>query len=62
MPQAEHNFSVSRIGYEGGEVDFLNWLDAERNLISIKIAKLKQTVDFKKVIAQLEYIVGEDLE
>lgn len=62
LPQAEHNFSVSRIGYEGGEVDFLNWLDAERNLISIKIAKLKQTVDFKKVIAQLEYIVGEDLE
>lgn len=62
MPQAEQNFSVSRIGYESGEVDFLNWLDAERNLISIKIAKLKQVVDYKKTIAQLEYIVGEDLE
>jgi len=61
-PQAEQNFSVSRIGYESGEVDFLNWLDAERNLISIKIAKLKQVVDYKKTIAQLEYIVGEDLE
>lgn len=62
LPQAEQNFSVSRIGYEGGEVDFLSWLDAERNLISIKIAKLKQVVDYKKTIAQLEYIVGEDLE
>ncbi len=62
LPQAEHNFSVSRTGYESGEVDFLNWLDAERNLISIKIAKLKQVVDYKKTIAQLEYIVGGDLE
>ena len=62
LPQANHNFAVSRIGYENGSVDFLNWLDAERNLISIRIAKLKQIVDYKKTIAQLEYIVGEDLE
>lgn len=62
LPQAEHNFSVSRTAYEDGSVDFLNWLDAERNLIAIKIAKLKQEVDYKKIIAQIEYIVGEDLE
>ncbi|UCC95618.1 MAG: TolC family protein [Candidatus Omnitrophota bacterium] len=62
LPQAEHNFSVSRIGYESGSVDFLSFLDAERNLISIKIAELKQIVDYKKTIAQLEYIIGEDLE
>ena len=61
-PQAEHNFSVSRIGYENNEIDLLNWLDAERNLISIKLAEIKQVVDYKKTIAQLEYIVGEDLE
>jgi len=62
LPQAEQNFSVSRIGYENNKIDFLNWLDAERNLISIKIAKLKQAVDYKKTLAQIEYIVGEDLE
>lgn len=62
LPQAEQNFSTSRISYEEGLVDFLNWLDAERNLIRTKIATIKQVVDYKKAIADLEYIVGEDLE
>lgn len=62
LPQALQNFSVSRIEYENGTIDFLSWLDAERNLISIKIAKLKQVVDYKKSLARLEYVIGEDLE
>lgn len=62
LPQALQNFSVSRIEYENGAIDFLNWLDAERNLISIKIADLKQAVDYKKSLARLEYIIGQDLE
>jgi outer membrane protein TolC len=62
LPQAEQNFSTSRISYEEGVVDFLNWLDAERNLINIKIATIKQMVSYKKTIAELEYIVGRDLE
>lgn len=62
VPQAEQNFSTSRIAYESGLVDFLNWLDAERNLINLKIAAIKQEVEYKKTIAELEYIVGEDLE
>jgi outer membrane protein TolC len=62
LPQAEQNFSTSRISYENDVVDFLNWLDAERNLIQIKIATIKQMVDYKKIIADLEYVVGKDLE
>ncbi|MCF7908072.1 MAG: TolC family protein [Candidatus Omnitrophica bacterium] len=61
LPESMHNFSVSRIGYEDGVVDFLSFLDAERSVISIKIAELKQTVDYMKTVAQIEYIIGEDL-
>lgn len=61
VPQSQHNFSVSRTGYESGALDFLSFLDAERNLISIKIAALKQRVDYLNTAAQLEYIIGEDL-
>ncbi|MBU2266184.1 MAG: TolC family protein, partial [Candidatus Omnitrophica bacterium] len=61
LPESMHNFSVSRIGYENGAVDFLSFLDAERNVISIKIAELKQTIDYLKTLAQIEYIIGEDL-
>jgi outer membrane protein TolC len=62
LPQAQQNFSTSRVSYEQGQVDFLNWLDAERNLIKVKLATVKQVVEYKKIIAQLEYIVGQDLE
>lgn len=61
LPESLQNFSVSRIGYENGVVDFLSFLDAERNIISIKIAQLKQKVDYLKTVAQIEYIIGEDL-
>ncbi|MCF7916772.1 MAG: TolC family protein [Candidatus Omnitrophica bacterium] len=61
VPESQHNFSVSRTGYESRALDFLSFLDAERNLISIKIAALKQRVDYLNTIAQLEYIIGEDL-
>lgn len=62
LPQAQQNFSTSPIAYEQGQVDFLNWLDAERNLINIKIASIKQVVSYKKTIAELEYVIGIDLE
>jgi outer membrane protein TolC len=62
VPQAQQNFSTSRISYEGGEVDFLSWLDAERNLIKLKVESVRQSADYKKVIAQLEYVAGQQLE
>lgn len=61
-PQARQNFSVSRRAYEQGSGDFLNWLDAERKLISIRLATTGKIVEYNKTLAQLEYILGHPVD
>ncbi len=61
VPQSEQAFEAARIGYETGKVDFLNWLDAERMLLQIRLAYYKAIVDYEKSIAYLERVVGRNL-
>lgn len=61
VPQAEQSFSAVKVSYETGKVDFLNWLDAERMLLQIKLAYYRSLTDYHKSIAYLERIVGHDL-
>ncbi|HOO78693.1 MAG TPA: TolC family protein [bacterium] len=57
-PQARQNFSVSQSAYEQGNGDFLNWLDSERKLLSIRLELTAKIVDYNKTVARLEYILG----
>ena len=61
IPQTEQAFESAKIGYETGQVDFLNWLDSERVLLQTRLAYYKAIVDCQKSIAYLERIVGRDL-
>ena len=61
VPQTEQAFDAARIGYETGEVDFLNWLDSERVLLQTRLAYYKAIVDYQKSIAYLERVVGRKL-
>ena len=61
VPQAEQNFEAAKTAYETGRVDFLNWLDAERMLLQIRLAYYKAITDYQKSIAYLERVVGQDL-
>ena len=61
IPQTEQAFEAAKIGYETGQVDFLNWLDAERMLLQIRLAYYKAIADYQKSIAYLEKVVGKDL-
>ena len=61
IPQALATFEVAKIAYESGEVDFLNWLDAEKALLQTRLAYYKTVVDYNKSIAYLERIVGREL-
>ena len=61
LPQAEQSFDAAKTGYETGKIDFLNWLDAERMLLQIRLAYYKSMVDYEKSIAYLERVVGKDL-
>lgn len=61
IPQAEQAFDSAQIGYEAGEVDFLNWLDAERTLLQTRLSYYKAVADYRKALANLEKAVGTDL-
>jgi len=61
VPQSEQAFDAAKTGYETGKVDFLNWLDAERMLLQVRLAYYKSIVDYEKSIAYLERVVGRDL-
>jgi len=61
IPQTEQSFEAAKVSYETGEVDFLNWLDAERVLLQTRLAYYKAIVDYQKSIAYLERIVGRQL-
>lgn len=61
IPQSDQAFDAARLAYESGQVDFLNWLDAERNLLQTRLAYYKSMTDYLKSIAYLERVVGKPL-
>ncbi|MCK9554359.1 TolC family protein [bacterium] len=61
IPQSEQAFDAAKAGYETGKVDFLNWLDAERILLQTRLAYYKAITDYRKSIAFLERVIGNDL-
>jgi len=61
VPQAQQAFDASQIGFETGEVSFLDWLDTERTYLQTRLAYYKSITDYHKSIAYLERIIGGDL-
>jgi outer membrane protein, heavy metal efflux system len=61
IPQAQQAFDASQVGFETGEVSFLDWLDTERTYLQTRLAYYKAITDYHKSIAFLERVVGEDL-
>ena len=61
IPQSDQAFDAARSGYESGEVDFLNWLDAQRNLLQMRLAYYKSVTDYQKSVAYLERVIGQSL-
>jgi outer membrane protein TolC len=61
LPQAEQALKSSEVGYLSGNVDFLNLLDSERMILTIRNGYFKIFSEFGKSLAQLERLVGQDL-
>lgn len=61
LPQAEHSFKASEIGYLTGKVDFLDLLESERMILRVKTGYFKVISDFGKSLSQLERITGKKL-
>ncbi len=44
-----------------GKIDFVNVINAEKEILNVKTDLIKIQTDYKKNIVMLEYLVGSDL-
>ena len=61
IPQAEQSLKAAEIGYQAGQVDFLNLIDSQRVLLDFKLAYYRSIAGFGVNIAELERVVGIEL-
>jgi outer membrane protein TolC len=62
IPQAQEAVNVAIKGYETQKSDFLTVLDSQRMLISFKLEHYKAILDLRIALADLERIVGTDVD
>jgi outer membrane protein TolC len=61
IAQAEQGLESSQIAYTAGRTDFLNVIDAERQLREVRLAGELALADWAEQRAELERVVGRDL-
>ncbi len=61
IPQAEQSLRAAEIGYQAGQVDFLNLIDSQRVLLDFNLANYRAISDFGINVAELERVVGLEL-
>lgn len=62
IPQVELAFDSALRNYQAGRIEFLSFLDAERELKRTRLDYLKAILEYRKKITMLERAVGEDLK
>jgi len=58
VPQAEESLKMSKQGYEHGEFDFLEVLDAQRTLVTANVSYLKALNGLFTSMTEIERLVG----
>ncbi len=61
IPQAEGSYRTSRSAYRAGTASFLDLLDAERSLYSVKLAYYKLLSRFARDVASAETLLGQSI-
>ncbi len=62
IPQAQQTFLASQAGYQTGKVDFLNYLDSQRMLLSLRQTRITLVADLGRQHVDLERAVGAGLD
>lgn len=60
IPKAEQSLEVNRKGYEAGQMEFINLIDAERVLLEFQLAHERARADHLIARAQLAQLTGID--
>lgn len=62
LPKAEQSLNASYTAYQAGEMDFLNVLDAQRQLINFQLSLDKARTNVAKKKAEIEMLAGKELK
>lgn len=62
IPQAEQTVNAALKGYQSGQTDFLALLDSQRMLTEFKLEHYKAILGLRIALADLERVVGTDIE
>jgi outer membrane protein TolC len=62
IPQAEARFNASETGYQTGKVDFMDHLESQRFLLTIRVMAVQAEGNIGIQLARLERAVGVNLE
>lgn len=58
LPKATQTLNATQSGYEGGKVDFLSLIDAQRVLLSFQLAYYRHNANFYQRLAELKSLLG----
>ena len=61
VPQVRQAFEANQFAYETGKASFLEWITAQRNLRDLEAMGQQHVADYYAALAELEAIVGADL-
>ena len=61
LPQAEQSLSAAHIGYQSGNIDFIDLLESERALLDFQHEALDALIQFWEFVAEIEHAVGEEI-
>ncbi len=60
IPKAEQSLNATFASYQAGESDFLNVLDAQRQLLEFQLQYDRARTNFAKKRAEIEYLTGNE--
>lgn len=60
--QANENLKTTMTSYQVGKVDFINLIDAQQNLLMIENDLYRLKTDYLNELAELEYLIGEEIK
>lgn len=61
LPAAEAAFKASKEGFRQGKFDYLDLLDAQRTLVSMKLRHLNALFDYQRARTLIERLIGMDM-
>lgn len=61
IPQTSSTLNSSRLAYQAGRTSFIEFLDSERTLYSVRIAYYRTLLQFVETLTELEMVTGHSI-